>query len=318
MKKIYVCCLAKLSTGGLTLAHQLCAKLRAFGFDSEMYYYYGHGMEKSNPVHDNYKKYNLPYVDEIEDKEGNIVVVPETRVNLLRRVRKAKKVIWWMSVDNYLRSLNSKRVKFEDLWGLNRYKISQKGIIHFAQSYYAIDYLQKKGVSKESIYYLSDYLDPVFFQGEFDSEKKEDIVLYNPRKGFEFTSKLIDAAPEIKWVPLQNMTPEMVRDTMEKAKVYIDFGNHPGKDRMPRETAMRKCCVITGKRGSAAFFEDVTIPNEYKFDDQESSIPMVIKKIQDIFLNYNTCIEDFRDYREKIKGEEIQFDNDVKKIFSIL
>lgn len=54
---------------------------------------------------------------------------------------------------------------------------------------------------------------------------------------------------------------------MSKSKVYIDFGNHPGKDRIPREAAISGCIVITGKRGAAAFAEDVCIPETYKFDE---------------------------------------------------
>lgn len=30
--------------------------------------------------------------------------------------------------------------------------------------------------------------------------------------------------------------------TMRKAKVYIDFGFHPGKDRIPREAVMCGAC----------------------------------------------------------------------------
>ena len=51
------------------------------------------------------------------------------------------------------------------------------------------------------------------------------------------------------------MTPEQVVDLMSESKVYIDFGNHPGKDRIPREAVINGCCVITGVRGSARFKE---------------------------------------------------------------
>ena len=56
---------------------------------------------------------------------------------------------------------------------------------------YAIDFLKNKGI--ETVYYLSDYLGQTFFEQEvyFNSEKRENKVLYNPSKGFEFTQKLI-------------------------------------------------------------------------------------------------------------------------------
>lgn|GEM_PF-4477941 len=31
-----------------------------------------------SPVHEEYKMYNVPYVDEVEDKRKNLIIVPET------------------------------------------------------------------------------------------------------------------------------------------------------------------------------------------------------------------------------------------------
>jgi len=44
-------------------------------------------------------------------------------------------------------------------------------------------------------------------------------------------------------------------------KLYVDFGKHPGKDRMPREAAVHGCCIITGRRGAAGNPFDIPIPN---------------------------------------------------------
>lgn len=77
------------------------------------------------------------------------------------------------------------------------------------------------------------------------------------------------------------MTNEMVVETLQRVKFYIDFGNHPGKDRIPRGVAIWECCIITGKRGSAKYFEDVFISAEFKFDDIEINIPKIVSKIND-------------------------------------
>ncbi|MBQ2559925.1 MAG: hypothetical protein II565_05000, partial [Fibrobacter sp.] len=114
---------------------------------------------------------------------------------------------------------------------------------------------------------------------------------------------------------LQNMTTEQVKETLLHSKVYIDFGNHPGKDRFPREAAMCGCCVITGKRGSAKFFEDVPIDNEFKYDESAKTIPLIISKIRECLNNYETESSKFNGYREFIKGEYQTFQDDVKSIF---
>ena len=109
-------------------------------------------------------------------------------------------------------------------------------------------------------------------------------------------------------------TTEM-KNTMLTSKVYIDFGNHPGKDRIPREAALCGCCVITGMRGSAANKVDVLIPNKYKIKDDDSNLKQIEKVIRECVSNYNNHMHDFDAYREKILGEEDEFLNDINNIF---
>ena len=97
---------------------------------------------------------------------------------------------------------------------------------------------------------------------------------------------------------------------MRTAKVYIDFGYHPGKDRIPREAAMCGCCVITNRRGSARNDIDVPIPPEFKFD--------VPYKMDDIYGCITRCFNDFEDqtrkfdsYRAWIADEKRRFDEEV-------
>jgi hypothetical protein len=63
------------------------------------------------------------------------------------------------------------------------------------------------------------------------------------------------------------------------------------------------------------FFEDVPIPEEYKFEDKEENIPKIIEKIEDCFENFEERNKDFDYYREVIKNEPQKFLEDLKKIF---
>ena len=320
MKTILVGCLAHRYTGGLTLAHQLCYELKKQGFNAKMYYYFGYGQPKVNPVNDNYKKYNLEYVTELIDRDDYIIIAPETNVNILRGIKKAKRVIWWMSVDNYFKSLKSKRYLVADLFGLRRFDIKQKDIIHLAQSYYAIDFLKKQGVQELNIEYLSDYLDTEFLENAnaYLTAPKEDIVLYNPKKGWKFTQELIKQSGNIKWFALENLTPSEMKEKLGTSKVYVDFGNHPGKDRIPREAAIMGCCVITGKKGSAFFYEDVKIPDSYKFEDNFENIESIEKMIVECMQHYQQRQLDFIEYKKMIVKEQAAFQKDVFNIFSDL
>ena len=98
MKKIIICAPAEATTGGPELAHQLCSELNSYNeYDAQMFYY-GKG-EKNIPKP--YKKYNVKVANNIPNNKNIIVVVPETAIQLFSKYKKVKKVIWWMSVDNY-------------------------------------------------------------------------------------------------------------------------------------------------------------------------------------------------------------------------
>jgi len=340
--KIYVVAPANAATGGPELLHQLVYHLRNdLNLNAFMYYLPDN---HPNPVHPEYKMYNNPYVREVEDNKNNIIIVPEIAggIEILPKFSNIRKAIWWLSVDNFLTSymlaykndfLISKtltkiynkilkngikpndKLKNKNFKQSNIYKTINSVDYHLVQSFYAFNFVKYLDIPDEKIYYLSDYLNKSFLKTETDLSKKENFVVYNPTKGFEFTEKIILSANDIEFIPLINMSREKVIKTLQKAKVYIDFGNHPGKDRIPREAAISGCCVITGKKGSAKYFEDVPIPDEYKFEDREENISKIIDKIKDCFENFEERYEDFDYYRNIIKNEPEKFLKDLNKSF---
>lgn len=320
---IYVACPAKVATGGPELLHQLVFKMNQFGYDAKMFYYPNN---EEDPVHPFYKKYENNYVREIEDKENNILIVPEVKTSLIYEFKRIRKVIWWLSVNNFPRYPKNIKRRIKNIlkrimnsnYAYNFEKI--KGLYHLVQSIYAQNYLITKGINREEIYYLSDFINPIFISKQIENKnlvQKEDIVAYNPKKGYEFTKKIIEAASDISFKPIINLTPDQVSELLLKAKVYIDFGDHPGKDRIPREAAISKCCVIVGKKGSAVFKEDVPIDDQYKFEVKEKNIPSIIEKVKYLLANYSTAVNDFETYRQIILNEEKKFEEDIKKIFVI-
>lgn len=323
--KIYVACPANSATGGPELLHQLVHELVNLGFDAYMYYY--RRIENKNPVHEAYIAYGNKFIDDIEDVKNNIIIVPETKTELIYQYQNIQKVIWWLSVDNHFGFLNSdskiKKIikKLFYLFGIypkqKIYRFNQnKKIIHFVQSEYAKQMLKDRGINNS--FFLGDYLNNLFIkqQTENINTKKENIVIYNP-KGIEFTKAIMQKCKNIKFVPIENMTRDEVSKLLSSAKVYIDFGNHPGKDRIPREAAISGCCVITGQDGSAKFFEDVPLENEFKFDTVENDIPLIIEKINCCFNTYQEEVSKFENYREMIKNEQSKFIDDIKNIFLV-
>lgn len=334
--KIYVPCPAGVVTGGAELLHQLVSYLREHGRDAFIVYF---GNAK-HEVPEDYKCYTIEHVDSIENKEHNIEVVYEGIFNIAYERDKTQKILWWLSVDHfyiYCKSFLSPidYIGYNKKYGVkmlikmllhlcmgkndfkNRLSISKLASLNAVNAYqseYAQDFLQKHCFP--NVIPLKDYINTDHCK-VFDKSAKEDILLYNPKKGFEFTQRLIDAAPDLNWVPLQGMSREQLIDVLKKAKVYVDFGYHPGKDRLPRECAMNGCCVITGKRGSAAFFEDVSVVERYKFDERKAKITDIISTIRWTLKNYDTAIDDFQYYRASIAYEKEEFEAQIRKIFLI-
>ena len=187
-------------------------------------------------------------------------------------------------------------------------------IEHWIQSEYAGQFLLINGVSKSRIKVVRDYLNPAFLTKAVTVEPaaKRDIIAYNPSKGFEFTQKLMKAAPELDWRPIKNMTPEQVQALLAQAKVYIDFGHHPGRDRIPREAAVSGCVIVTGRRGSAANNIDIAIDDSFKFNDIDENVPRIIERIKQIFVDFPTELEKQKSYREEIMREPETFAREVE------
>ena len=172
-------------------------------------------------------------------------------------------------------------------------------------------------IPPERIDHLSDYLNSEFFKIKIAPQFKQNFIAFNPKKGFAELKPIIDATPHFRWIPIMNMKPSDVANLLRLSKVYIDFGNHPGKDRIPREAAISGCCIITNKKGSAAFYEDVPIPENYKFENSSENPDEIVRLIQDIFNDYQGHYQNFTNYCDRIISEENRFLEDVKRLFPV-
>lgn len=327
---VYIYAVEGVKSGGPELLHQLAFVLNTIGIASKMVY-----VENSFPLKITkaktvkiYEEYCKETEDDIAviDCAENIVIVPEILFEVFEDIHKATKVAWWLSVDGYKDivkekySLTDEQMQQRECLDFYHFR-EKKDIFHLAQSYYAIDFLKNQlGVLEAQIDYLSDYIHDSFLQinDEGLEYQRKDMALFNPKKGGWRLKKLIDqTSDEILWVPLENMTRDKMRLHMLLAKVYVDFGTHPGKDRIPREAAISGCCVITGRQGAAANNEDVPIPEEYKFDDKtDIDVQGIRSLILDIFKNFDEHSAKFENYRSVIKGEKERFVRDAIRLFS--
>ena len=327
---IYVVCPIGTKTGGTELLHQLVYELNMIAGKTMSHIVYTGDTQHVLPASafNSYINGKWLTLDQVEDNQENLIIFPETGFADLTKFHQINKYVWWLSVDNFyntnylsriLKQFGFKKTLAGILTGTfrNRSKYINSVSFNLYQSYYAKSFLQSKNVPDSKMRYLSDYINDIYTDNVQVAlgHSKSNVVLYNPKKGLEYTKRLIFAAPDIKWVPLINLTNEEVKEYLISSKVYIDFGTHPGKDRFPREAAISGCCILTDKKGAAAFYNDVPIPNAYKFDDDTQDIDKIIKKIRFCLAYYEIAKSDFDSYRKFIISEKDKFKRNCKEIF---
>lgn len=316
--KIFVCAPENGISGGPELSHQLCSTLKNNGYEAEIYYYNNMGNVVDTEAPAEFRQYNTCHATKFEDIncEDSIVVLNETSIPLKDILDKCHIVIWWMSVDNYLKAYDSLITDNQDCFGL----AGCKEILHLSQSEYSTQFLEKDmHIDKSDIYYLSDYLNDAFFSTPpIPDDMRLNQILYNPRKGFHKIQPLITENPDFKWIPIIGMEKSTIAMLMKFSKLYIDFGNHPGKDRIPREAVISGMCILTNREGSAANDVDIPIKDCYKYKDVDSSHQEIRDMISDIFSNYHYHSQNFEEYRNIIRSEKEAFNTDVEKVFKRL
>ena len=299
---IYIYTPQGFETGGIELLHQLCHELNNYE-DINAYIWYSDPNKAYIPSV--YVEYGNEFrVTDLPPK-GSVLIFPEAWAKLLngKKYEDYIKVLYWESVYWY------------EYWiPQDLYMKFPEGTIHMVQSWYAYWWLQGKYI--ESIY-VTDYLNDEYMTADLSKPRKRQIV-YNPKKGLEVTKRIMAELPDEKFIPIENMTVAEIKSLMEESMLYIDFGNHPGKDRIPREAAMCGCCVITNREGSAAYYEDVSIPEPYRnyvaLSDYVNFFAFVADRIRYVLNNYDLCVNDFDVYRENIRREKTQFKEGVIKL----
>lgn len=335
---IYVFCPNDIITGGPDALHQMVYYLNVIGYESKIVYY---AFTKKHvfSIPESYKNYVSSFITENDfvDDPKNIVILPEHAVAKLNCITKSKVYIWWLSVDNNIkRSSFSWKIFFfttlpaRMIVNWNYYKkrfgeavvktlqakkydfcAEKTNVEHICASYYAYEFVSKRTKKKVSL--CIEPISKLFLEkykvrkDELKLGKRDDVILYNPKKCGTFVKKLIQHAPDLIFLPLKDLSQDQLIEKYATSKLYVDFGPFPGAERIPKEAALFGCCVITGRNGASNCYGDVPIPDEYKFADYKTQISLILDKIRDVLKNYDERNMDFEIYRKTILTLEENF-----------
>ena len=218
--KILVACPSNCATGGPEAIHQFVSIMDHLDEVDAFVWFWG---ASESPMPKEYRHYGCRFVTEIPDGFDGVLVFPEIWANETLRYSQYTRAVWWLGVDAYASwTAPSECGAF----------LNDDSIVHIAQSEYARDFLKKLGVKR--VLKCDDTVNSDFY-ADYDYIERGNDVLYNPAKATSFMQEIIDACPDITFKPITGMTRAEVIDTMHHSKLYVDFGEFPGRERMPRE-----------------------------------------------------------------------------------
>lgn len=298
--RVRIACPNGTVTGGIELLHQTANELNKNGVDAKLWYIAG---PTDTRIPSEYECYGCEIDNDIRDDD--ILLFPEIWASWANQW-KQRSLIYWESVDNYFPHTSY------DNW----FRFPEDAI-HISQTEYSNRFLRDV-VKTDKVIEITDYINDEYLHC-MRSGKRDPIVLYNPTKGFELTQKIIRYAPDIEFIPVTGMARAEIIELMRRSMVWIDFGNFPGKDRLPREAASCGLCLITGKHGTAKYHKDLAIPEEYKVADVNyADIGPITEKIRDILNNFDEHTKKFDSYRKHVKQEKKQFEKGIKTLVAML
>ncbi|MDE5592496.1 MAG: hypothetical protein K2I75_01025 [Clostridiales bacterium] len=281
------------------------------------------------PRYEIYSPQIISYKD-IEDSEKNLIITPETGTVYLKYYKHARKLIWWLGVHLYFKfKENGNRIKDAVKHVLNCFIKNRTpyiyscpmpitdSVYHACGSQYAYDFL----ISKQKNIKPSMLVEPIskqFYDAgmatNLQSSERDDVILYNPSKPSRLMEKLL-LRDDLKFRPLKGFTPEELVNVYRGAKLYIDFGEFSGPERIPKESVFNGTCLLVGKRNASVNDFDIPIPQQYKIEDFENE-QLVVDKIKYILQNYDECIGDFNGFRTKIQNLETTFKEQINNVFT--
>jgi len=272
VSRIVIACPKGVVTGGPEALHQLGAAIRSLGVDTYLWDPNADSNATKSPYY--FSQYEVNWTHD-SPRSGDTVIIPEVMGDLVPRYYSdCLCIFWWLSVDNFFAS---NKLPLEVLLQLF------PKVIHASQSQYAKDFLQKNGVTE--VLPLTDYINKDFilkrhelFNLSVTGSRIYDVAI-NPQKGLERSLRVIAENKGLRIVQLQDMTRDEVIQALTSSKIYLDLGNHPGTDRIPREAALLGCVVITNFRGSAGNEIDVPLNRElFKRSDEQGNFELEIAK----------------------------------------
>lgn len=294
---VLVVCPANCATGGPEALHAFVYELNQLDWIRARLWYWNISSYPPQPAE--YSAYMCEYVTELPPGYDGVIVYPEIWANHALDHKQCTNAVYWLGIDAYASWNPHDSGAF----------LADDRIIHIAQSEYAYDLLKRLRVKR--IYKCIDIVNADFYQ-QYEEIQRDDVILYNPAKATPFMRRLMDACGGIEFKAIKGMTRAEVIEAMHHAKLYVDFGEFPGRERIPREAVLCGCCLITSKIGSAAY--DADFKHNYKFESKDSHVWAIVNAIYYVLDHYDECRKEFDAFRKDLTADIARIPEQVKEV----
>lgn len=283
--KLVVVCPGGAVTGGPEAMHQLVSTANRMERNSAAILYWPFNQEHATP--EPYLRYVVPKICRNQVPDDAVVVLPEIWPDMAHTFRN-RCALWWLSVDNF---------------GTHGQHNLERISLHLCQSEYAWQFTQ--GFGERMM--LTDWVEVP----EVEVERADQVVV-NPAKDAGLLEGFL-AAGKFDIVALRGFDRVGVARVLRGSRVYVDFGHHPGRDRLPREAALAGCIVFSTKRGAAKYDKDMPLPDWYKFDRLEE----VLENVASVVSGRTTAFDQQAKYRAWVAENKSWFESEVKGLLDV-
>jgi len=282
--KLVVVCPGGAVTGGPEAMHQLVSTANMEEPGSAAILYWPFNKNHHTPLA--YKCYDVAQVRRDDVPKSALVVLPEIWPEMAHTFPN-RCALWWLSVDNF---------------GTHGQRNIDRISLHLCQSEYAWQHVEPMGERMM----LTDWVSI-----ENHDTPRLPRVVVNPAKDAGLL-RPFQATVGCEVLELVGLSRYGVTSALRGSTVYVDFGHHPGRDRLPREAALAGCIVFTTRHGAANFHEDMPMPYWYKF----KTLDEVLEKVRLVVGGKTTARQQQDKYRAWVLEQRMWFESEVRALLS--
>jgi hypothetical protein len=307
-------------TGGTEALHQLAFSINNLGGNAKIAYFDGEAI--CNIVNNKtiicsnhpkislvaYEKYKPAIFDKLDVTNQTLLICPEILTSFVIGCNLPAVAIWWLSVDNAV--IHNPNLKYDSY---KQKLFDKEGLINFYQSEYAKLFLIENNA--EIVIPLFDYLNPAFVEHNSRPADTKKFISIFPKKGKELADIFLSKANELNFKLIQNMSPDEVALALKESIIYIDFGHHPGKDRVPRESISSDAIIFVNKQGAASNYSDYPLEDYFKFSLDDIQSGFLLEKIHVALKNPSEYLSRQTYFKQKVALEKLEFEHQVKSFF---